>query len=117
MMKKWIKPDGEIIILVPNRDSIHRLLALEMGLISNLDDLSARDHLVGHQRVYDLDWLKSDVKKAGFYVVKEAGFFLKPLPNSMMLDYSEKLLWAMNTVSNHFQANYMANICVSVKPM
>ena len=76
MMKKWIKPDGEIIILVPNKNSIHRLLAMEMGLINNLDELSQRDHLVGHQRVYDFDWLKSDVNKAGFKVVREAGFFL-----------------------------------------
>jgi 2-polyprenyl-3-methyl-5-hydroxy-6-metoxy-1,4-benzoquinol methylase len=116
MMRQWIKPDGEIIILVPNRNSIHRLLAKEMGLIQNLDDLSARDHLVGHQRVYDLDSLKTDAKNAGFEVVKEAGFFLKPLPNSMMLDFNHDLLMAMNSLSSVLPPTLMANICLSIAP-
>ena len=50
----WLKPGGTLVIVVPNRASIHRRVALRMGLIPELDDLSPRDHLVGHQRVYDL---------------------------------------------------------------
>ena len=115
MMKKWIKPDGEIVILVPNKNSIHRLLAKEMGLIGNLDDLSPRDYLVGHQRVYDFEKLKIDVERAGFKVAKEAGFFLKPLPNSMLIDYNHDLLFAMNSLSNIFPSEFMANICLSIK--
>lgn len=116
-IKKWIKPEGEIIILVPNKNSIHRLLAKQMGLIKNLDDLSPRDHLVGHQRVYDLETLKADVKKAGFKVFKEFGFFVKPLPNSMMLNFNHDLLMAMNSISNVLPAKFMANICLSIRPI
>ena len=117
LMKKWIKPSGEIIILVPNKNSIHRLLAKEMGLIENLDDLSPRDHLVGHQRVYDIEALKADVKKVGFEVSKECGFFLKPLPNSMMLDFNNDLLMALNSISKVFPTKFMANICLSIRPI
>ena len=117
LMKNWIKPDGEIIILVPNKNSIHRLLAKEMGLITNLDDLSPRDHLVGHQRVYDLETLKADVEKADFKVTKEFGFFVKPLPNSMMLDFDHDLLKAMNTISDVLPAQFMANICLTIRPV
>jgi len=115
LMRKWIKPEGEIVILVPNKNSIHRLLAKEMGMIENLDDLSPRDYLVGHQRVYDLKELKKDIDSAGFKVVNEAGFFLKPLPNSMMMEYDHELLIAMNSLSNVFPANLMANICLTIK--
>lgn len=116
-IKEWVKPEGEIVILVPNKNSVHRLLAKQMGLIKNLDDLSARDHLVGHQRVYDLETLKCDIEKAGFKISKEFGFFLKPLPNSMMLDFDHDLLMAMNSISDVLPAKFMANICLSIKPI
>ncbi|HZF79597.1 MAG TPA: class I SAM-dependent methyltransferase, partial [Rubrivivax sp.] len=54
MLQRWLKPDGELVVIVPNRDSLHRRLAVRMGLQPALDTLSARDHLVGHQRVYSL---------------------------------------------------------------
>lgn len=44
-MKNWLKKDGEIIVIVPNKESIHRRLALNMGLIQKLDSLSERDKL------------------------------------------------------------------------
>lgn len=110
--KNWMHKNSELIVVVPNNNSIHRKLALEMGLISSLNELSSRDHLVGHQRVYDIASLKLDLIKAGFDVICEYGFFLKPLPNSMMLDYSEELLQAMNAISNYLPPDLMANICV-----
>jgi 2-polyprenyl-3-methyl-5-hydroxy-6-metoxy-1,4-benzoquinol methylase len=30
-MKAWLKPGGKIIVIVPNKDSIHRRLAVKMG--------------------------------------------------------------------------------------
>ena len=58
-----------------------------MGLQPNLDTLSERDHLVGHQRVYDYEMLVKQVNEAGFRVVAEKGFLMKVLPNSMMKDF------------------------------
>ena len=54
------------MVLVPNRNSLHRQFALGMGLISNLDELSDRDLQVGHQRVYDLAGLKKDLANEEF---------------------------------------------------
>ena len=48
-----------------------------MGLQPTLDTLSARDHLVGHRRVYGLDTLRADLAGAGFRVDDEFGYFLK----------------------------------------
>jgi 2-polyprenyl-3-methyl-5-hydroxy-6-metoxy-1,4-benzoquinol methylase len=110
LMKKWLNPRGRIIILVPNKESLHRQLAVLMGLQPALDTLGARDHLVGHQRVYSLAALAADVRRAGLRVTKQEGFFLKMLPNSMMLGFSPELLKALNKISSQLPDHLLGNI-------
>src|SRR5437899_6862993 len=92
LTSSWLTETGKIIIVVPNRNSLHRQLAVIMGLQPELDTLSKRDLMVGHQRVYSLQSLEQDIDQAGLRLVDSSGFFLKVLPNSMMLDYSRELL-------------------------
>lgn len=106
----WLAPGGAIVAVTPNRQSIHRNLAVRMGLQPELDTLSARDGLVGHQRVYGLDTLRAELETAGFRVDDEFGYFLKVLPNSMMLDYARPLLEALNGISEDVPAHLLANI-------
>ena len=113
-MSSWLKETGRIIAVVPNRNSLHRQLAVVMGLQPALDSLSNRDILVGHQRVYSLQTLELDILSADLRVVDSCGFFLKVLPNSMMLDYSRELLWGLNAISTNLPKDLMANIAVIV---
>jgi SAM-dependent methyltransferase len=112
LISSWLVETGKIIIVVPNRNSLHRQLAVLMGLQPELDTLSKRDLLVGHQRVYSLEGLEEDVRRAGLRPIKSVGFFLKVLPNAMMLDYSRELLWAMNIISSSLPKHLLANIAV-----
>jgi trans-aconitate methyltransferase len=111
-MKAWLKPGGIIIVIVPNKDSIHRRLAVKMGLQPRLDTLGQRDLLVGHQRVYGLDTLRQDLEEAGYCVNHQTGFFLKVLPNSMMKGYSPELIKALNEISEDLAPDLLANIGV-----
>jgi SAM-dependent methyltransferase len=114
----WVRPGGTVVLVVPNRASVHRRVALEMGLIGALDELSPRDHLVGHQRVYDLDQLEQDTRAAGLEPRERFGSFLKVLPNSMMLNYEDALLTAIDSVSATLPPELLANIgLVAGKPM
>jgi 2-polyprenyl-3-methyl-5-hydroxy-6-metoxy-1,4-benzoquinol methylase len=113
LMSSWLAADGKIIIVVPNRNSLHRQLAVIMGLQRELDTLSARDELVGHQRVYSLEVLNRDIVQSGLEIVDSTGLFLKVLPNSMMLDYSRELLWALNEISAALPKELLANIVVT----
>lgn len=115
-LRGWLKPDGELIVIVPNRASLHRRLAMLMGLQPALDTLSARDHLVGHQRVYDIADLHRDLQDAGFDVLETRGFFLKTLPNSMMLGHPPTLIQALNQLSEELPAEYQANLAVRARP-
>lgn len=109
-MKKWLSPQGKIIIIVPNKESLHRQLAVLMKLQPALDTLGGRDQLVGHQRVYSLATLAADVRRAGLKVTKQEGFFLKMLPNSMMLGFSRELLQALNDISPILPDRLLGNI-------
>lgn len=114
-LRSWLKPGGEMVVVVPNRESLHRQLAVAMGLQSSLDTLSTRDHLVGHQRVYDLGTLEQHLREAGFEPFDRRGFFLKTLPNGMMLDHSPALIRALNTVGDSLPAQLMANIAIRAR--
>lgn len=106
----WLRPGGRVVVVVPNAESLHRRLAVRMGLQEALDSLSPRDHLVGHQRVYTLDGLRADVESAGLTCVAEHGWFLKTLPNAMMLDWPAELLVALNEISVELDPRQLANI-------
>lgn len=114
-MKAWLSETGEMLVIVPNKESIHRRLAKEMGLIENLGELSSRDKLVGHQKVYSISELERDFVDAGYEIVRKKGFFIKLLPNSMMLNYSPELINALNSCGEDMPAELLANIAVVVR--
>lgn len=115
-MRSWVKPGGRVLIIVPNSESIHRRLAVLMGLQPRPDSLSARDMLVGHQRVYSLSGLLAHVNAGGFDVISARGFFFKPLANSMMLHFSPPLIEAMNEIASSMPAEWLANLGLVVAP-
>lgn len=114
-LRTWLKPGGELVVIVPNKESLHRRLAVLMGLVPELDTLSPRDRLVGHQRVYDLSGLEVDLCKAGFEPFERRGFFLKALPNGMMMSYSPELLQALNVLGDQLPAAMQANLAVRAR--
>lgn len=114
-MRTWLQPRGSLVVVVPNSESLHRRLAVLMGLQPALESPSARDVLVGHQRVYSLALLRQHLDQAGFEVDAHTGFFLKPLPNSMMINYSPQLLDAMLAISPQLPADLLANLGVRAR--
>jgi len=111
----WLKPDGEIVVVVPNKESLHRRLAVAMGLMPELSTLSPRDRLVGHKRVYDVKGLEADLQDAGFETFERRGFFLKTLPNSMMVEHSPDLVKAMNVIGDRLPPELLANIAIRAR--
>jgi SAM-dependent methyltransferase len=83
-IRKWLAPDGVLIVGVPNAKSFHRLAAVKMGLLETEYQLNERDIALGHHRVYDLNLLKEHALLAGYHVKFEGGTFLKYLSNAQM---------------------------------
>lgn len=82
--KSWLKASGQILISVPNCNSIHRQAAVIMGLQERVNSLSEMDKTHGHRRVFSWQELKHDFESAGFQIVKMGGYWLKPLSNAQL---------------------------------
>jgi len=114
--REWLSPRGQVLIIVPNATSLHRQLAVMMGIQPTVYSFSPRDRQVGHVRVYDLGSLRRDIEAAGYSVVAQRGLFLKILPKYMMAGFSEVLLRALVDISDDLPAELMANLAVVAAP-
>ena len=72
-----LRPDGLFAITVPNAHALSRQLAVKMGLLNSVYDLTENDHGHGHQRVYDWTTLEQDIADAGYEIVARHGLVLK----------------------------------------
>lgn len=105
-VKKWLMPGGKILIGVPNGNSIHRLVAVKMGLLEHSCELNPRDHALGHRRVYTPDTLRADLQKAGLHLVEMGGVFYKPLSNSQIQDHwTEEMIQGFYEMGKDFPDN------------
>ena len=83
-IREWLAPRGRLLAAVPNAHSVHRQMAVLMGLLDAENSLNATDTLMGHRRVYTLTELRNDVRAGGFDVVAEGGYWMKPLSNAQL---------------------------------
>jgi len=70
--------------IVPNAKSLHRVLALEMGLIGSLYTLSPMQNALQQHRTFDLERLASLMTQGGFSVFDSGSFFIKPFTHAQM---------------------------------
>lgn len=101
--KSWLKPKGQIMLSVPNCNSIHRQAAVIMGLQKTVKDLSEMDKSHGHRRVYSREELKEDFKKAGYHIIEIGGYWLKPLSNAQIeTTWSKQMLEAFMVLGEEY---------------
>ena len=115
-MHDWLAPEGKVIAIVPNAESLHRQLAVMMGLQPQLDSLSTRDFLVGHQRVYNISDFVELFERSGFEVVEKFGYFVKTVPNGMMTSWKPELIRSLTHISDQLPLHLLANIGLVVRP-
>lgn len=103
--------DTVVHINVPNAKSFHRLLAMEMGLISNVYEKSGIQKTMQQSHTFDLDTLNALVIKAGFQVIDSGSFFIKPFTHAQMAYLQEKnvlspqMLDGLYAMSKHMPEN------------
>lgn len=93
LVKRWLNPEGRLFLGVPNANSIHRLAAVKMELLSEPSQLNSRDIALGHRRVYTPATFIKDVEKSGLNVDEWGGVYFKPLSNAQIQDnWSEEMI-------------------------
>ena len=89
-IKEWVKPGGQVLIIVPNAYSLHRRYGVCMNILKSVFELSEADIRLGHKRVYSLQQLESHILEAGLEIICSRPTFIKLLSNAQMKDFSEK---------------------------
>ncbi len=77
-------PQTRVHVNVPNARSLHRLLALEMGLIGDLFERSDNQRRLQQPRTFDLERLTALCRDAGFDVTGSGSYFVKPFTHAQM---------------------------------
>ena len=83
-IKSICSKDTVVHINVPNANSLHRLIAIEAGLIKDVHEQSAQMQKMQRRRTYDRELLTEEVEKAGFEIMDEGSYFIKPFTHSQM---------------------------------
>lgn len=119
-IKSICSKDTIVHINVPNANSLHRLIAIEAGLIKDVHEQSEQMQKMQRRRTYDKDLLKDEVIKAGFDVVDSGSYFVKPFTHAQMqkcIDagiIDEKVILGLEKVIK-YMPEYGAGIYVNIR--
>jgi phospholipid N-methyltransferase len=78
-------------INVPSATSMHRQLAVSMGLIEDVKNMSLRNLKLQQHRVYDMNSLLEELTSVGFDITEQGGYFIKPFTHAQMEAISPSL--------------------------
>lgn len=82
---KMVCSQSTIIHLsVPNMHSVHRLLGVEMGILSDVYSKSEGNEILQQNTNFDLQKLKSMVEGHGMKIEGEGSYFIKPFSHGQM---------------------------------
>lgn len=84
--------DGSLHVTLQNPDSIHRLCAVDLGLLDSASEISDRGRQWGTLGLWTADELVALTARAGLRVVERAGVMLKPLPNALMASLPDEVI-------------------------
>lgn len=89
-------------INVPNANSLHRLLALESGIISNVKEKSKRNEMLQQHNVFDLDTLSQLVENNGMHIIESGSYFVKPFTHKQMYAMLEQEIIEENVLDGFY---------------
>ncbi len=102
-VKTWLSAKGRLFASVPNARSLHRQMAVVMGLLPSEHSLNPADLHHGHRRVYDPESLRRDVHAAGFRIELFGGYWLKPVANHQLeANWTPEMLEAAMVVGERY---------------
>jgi SAM-dependent methyltransferase len=82
--RRLCAPGGVLHVNVPNARSMHRLLAVAMGLIPSPTTRSETQQRMQQRSIYDAEGLEAELRTAGFAVCERGSLFVKPFTHAQM---------------------------------
>lgn len=105
-------PGGLAHLTLQNPRSIHRLAALELGLLDDIAEVAERGRQWGTKRLFEADELAALGAAAGLEEIHREGVLLKPLPNAQMAELPDEAVDGLIRVARHFPDHCAMNYLV-----
>ncbi len=83
-IKRACNRETIVHINVPNMNSIHRLLGMEMNIIADKFEASENNKKFQQNTNFDINKLKSMVEDSGLKVIEDGSYFVKPFSHKQM---------------------------------
>ena len=106
----WLEPNGMLAVMVPHALSLHRRLAVTLGLSQYPAQLGETDRRMGHKICFDYMQMEKMLVDAGYSVVERKGMFTKALPNSLLTGCSHNQLKGLFNLGLELPIEYSASI-------
>ena len=111
--RRILRPGGLLHLALQNPNSIHRLVALELGLIDSVTEISERGAQWGTLHMFTAAQLEAMCYGAGFEMMSRRGIMLKPLPNAEMERLSPEVLDGFQRAARWFPEHSAVNYLVA----
>jgi len=104
--KRFVAQAGLIMATVPNVNSIHRQIGVEMGLLNDVKGTSERNLKFKQYGRFTKQSLIELFDEAGYTIVQCYGYMFKPFSSEMMLklDLSEALVTALYEMGKKYES-------------
>jgi 2-polyprenyl-3-methyl-5-hydroxy-6-metoxy-1,4-benzoquinol methylase len=109
---QWLAPGALLHVAVANARSVHRLVAVEMGLLDDLAAPSAGLARFSAGALLDADGLVALGAAAGLRCTHREPVLLKPLPNARMAELPDELIRGLDAVAHHFPEHGGVNYAI-----
>jgi trans-aconitate methyltransferase len=107
---RWLKEGGRIGIVVPHALSLHRRLAVKMGLASYPGALGDTDRRMEHKSCFTCFEMEKLIIETGLKIVEKKGMITKLLPNNILVHCTDEQLLGMFELGLELPIEYAAAI-------
>ena len=115
VLSRLLSKKGILIVTVPNAESLHRRIGVQLSLLDDIYQLNSSDINAGHKRVYDLQLLKTHIQESNMYITEYGGYNIKLTSLNQMKHWDDGLLNAIFEISKTVSPEICANIWVCIK--
>jgi 2-polyprenyl-3-methyl-5-hydroxy-6-metoxy-1,4-benzoquinol methylase len=112
--RELLAPGGLFHISFTNPRSIHRMVALELGMIEDLHALSALGADLGTKQIFEAETLIAMGREAGLTCVHREGILVKPLTNAQMAELPDEVIEGFDLLARHFPDHGALNYLIFV---
>ena len=87
-----LEVEGTLFVVVPNNQSLHRLIGEKIGKLKSLTELTDTEKLMQQSTSYSPQLLVNQLESHGFEIKEVITSFIKPLPHAKMQEAMEESL-------------------------